>query len=579
MTEEVSHCELASWRQSMENASLDLVVAVPERKPGENRKYKVISSGDVLDIYLNDVSIATWTLYDTVQDEAEWEIYSGELRISLTKVSLEPWKSALRNPMAYPLPDEASSPLLLNEHILNGILALETCSYSKFENSLQNDPDAILENVLEPESTGAFATEKVHHSGLLQEIQAIEGQIDESVENKELLERLLYYDKKILEVRSKDVTLENLLDATMFELIRHKLRSGDAVEKEYEEFANESEELQTADELFGNGLLALDREDAVKGLHLLRVAALRHNHAQSVINLVRLYMESGMEAKSLQILLQSARQSFDPLINFTTAQMFDNGVNGLQPFFALALYFYQRAASRGETTAMCFASALHLRGTCSVEGSSAVVKNAELGNKMIHEALKRGSIFAYKLCLEKHLMESNVEPHPMVQLLAKDPSFHVDYDEAKRYYALLQGTSKEMLKQIPDVEKRLDALIVPLQEAIPTSEVSEVIDLDVSGDASSPEATEPAASVVQPTLKAPSKPRSNKLQRASRGARAGMMPAVHSANRGSYGRESCERWAAYAAIAGSLYVLSFPLRVVASPWLFQTIDDFVSLFV
>ena len=580
MLDVVSDYTLLSWRQSMENPGIDINISVPSKESCEPRKFKVIATGETLEVFLNDAKVISWTLFDAVLDEAEWETRSDELCVALTKATPDPWKSALRNPVEYPQMESAEA-VMLSDNVLNGILNAETCSYALFASRDEADPDAILEGALEedaPEGT-RFQYEKAHYQGLIREGQILREGLAE-VENKEIVEKVISYGEQVIATRSKEVSMHNILDATMLELIQHKLRTGDTVETEDEPFAND-EDTQTGDELFGNGLLALDRQDAVEGLHLLRVAALKHDHAQSVINLVRLYMESGMEAKALQILIQSARRSTDPLINFTTAQMFDNGVNGLQPLFALALYFYQRAASQGESTAMCFASALHLRGACTATEAGVTVPSSKHAEQWMQHALQQGSIFAYKLQLEKHLVASNVAPHPMVELLAKSERFSPDPKEAKKYYQLLSDTSKEMLKQIPQVETRMQELCKPtmdavqLEYAIFNEKTESVVENTPAPVEELVQVTEVVAEPPQETVK----PRATKLGRVSRSAREGMDPfPSKSKETSSISRAQCENLALYAALASSAYVLSFPIRVVAIPWVFKTIDDILSVF-
>ncbi|KNH09542.1 hypothetical protein XU18_0227 [Perkinsela sp. CCAP 1560/4] len=571
---------LVKWRQDNGHLNIDLIISIPPKDPQSPRKFKVKADGENLEVSLNDATVFTWVLFDSVQDDPEWETHSEELHISLTKTSEDPWKSALRNPVPYPTSTESADSVMLTDNMLNAIIGTETYSFSKFheQEKVDSDLDSILEDVLASETSMSphEAREKEYYNSLVMEIQSLqENTSTDEPENKALTERIIQYDEKILSIRSSEPSLTSMLDATEFELVRLKAIAGDTAEAEEEAYLSAAEESLSGSELFAHGIVALEQQNGAEGLRFLRLAALRHNHPQSVINLVRIYMESEMEAKALQILLKSARQSTDPLINFTMAQMFDNGVNGLRPLFALALYFYQRAASQGETTAMCFASALHLRGACTAAEGHHKVSGSQRAAQWMRFALERGSIFAYKLELELHLGTSrDMMSNPLIEGLAENTSVSPSYHEAHKYYQLLNDTSREMLKQIPQLEKRLNELRPIEAEGMVKEKES------TSVRPQSAPVAQSVSSKSDESVVTTSNTRKSRLQRASRAAREGMAThAPRSEIVQAFSREKCEKWALYSALAGSAYVLAFPLRVIAFPWAVQTLENIASVFV
>ena len=593
--------ELKSWRQDANSSNLDLVVDIEPAKPNVVRKFRVEVTEDTLQLYRNQEKVLTWTLFDAVLDEPQWETKSDELHINLVKKSEELWKSALRNPLppcdqelidptkrepGQVGPDAYDEAVVLTIEELDHLLAMEVASFdatqpSETRDTDASDPDAILEDVLS-QKTGLSAKEREaeeEQKTLQHEMEKIERRLkelkEEAGEDAErkisIVQEMHRHCAEILELRQEPVTVQGLVRALQHDITKAKLNRGeDATESE--PFANPSEEAMTPEELYVRGILALERGDPAEGLHFLRLAALSHDHTQSMMTLVRLYMESGLQTLSLQLLLDKSVRALDPLSNFTTAQMFDNGVGNFTPALALALYFYQRAASTGETSAMCFAAQLLLRGGCVATAGRTELCNLRLAARWMQHALDRGSCLAYKLMLERYLggegSGEGADPgtRKMYERLNEKPN----YEKAKKYYTLLSDTSREILKQVPNVEQRLEAL-----RKGEVGKPSSARKTEEEKGGKSEEAHPQLEIVPKPKVSSHAEERLQRFEPSSMGARSHMVKPRGFDPKASWGDRRQRMWekvASASLLGAAAYILAFPVRVIALPTFFEFLE-------
>eukprot|EP00760_Papus_ankaliazontas_P005002 PhM_4_TR12326/c0_g1_i1/m.18177 len=568
---------VTSWTQSTEHPSVDINVEVTD-SPAEGSKFSVVVDGHDLTLSQGESELAAWKLFDKVASEVSWETKEKGLVINLTKLSPEPWKSALRTP----LPDTFAG--LMTDEQLDELLAKELKplpSKSSTGPLSEEDADALLDDALS--SHTLEEKELIILETELQEINKRVAEIEKEVEaateaGGEALEvgekklgivrKMAEYCQKVTDLRREPVTIQNLLEVLKYEIYKTKLNRGEK-EEETEEFKGEEEQAMSPDTMYVSGIRCLEARDGPNGLHFLRLAAIRHGHPQALMTLVRLYMEAGEQPKSLSLLLKKAlSEDMEPLANFTTAQMFDNGVSHFRPHAALALYFYQRSARTGECSAMAFAGQLFLRGGCIMSERSDSLVDKARGMLWLTEAVNRGSALAYKMMLELHFEGKHVIP---------------SFDEAKRLYTALSECSREHLRQIPNIDSQMEELrrkcgggglgtapkpknddddddVIDLprrQPAQPSSASQRFAQLERKLAGDSPSSGAGGLGTISTMSAAPARSARDVAQSEAR-------------------RKMWERRTTTVVALGAVYALAFPLRILSLPYVFTLLDGLLN---
>ena len=597
--------ELLRWRQSGSNKGIDLVISIEPPEHLVARKFRVEVSNDQLRLFRNQAQILTWVLFDAVHEEPQWETKEEELHVGLTRKSDEMWKSALRNPLSrtdqalctgaqgiHRGEDMATDPIVLSLDQLDQMLLQEleptATATSEDEKMTEPDPEAILDDLLSSKTSSPLPKYALHErqrkiekeieaatvklEQLQKECRELENLKPSLLQERDTVKHILQCCDEINQIFKKPLTVLNMIEALKLDLIKEKLSRGEG-SKEEEIFQNSEEENMSSEELYIRGILSLEQSKPHEGLHFLRLAALGHKHTQSTMTLVRLYMESGLQITSLQLLLDKSANELEPLSNFTTAQMFENDVANFTPAMALALYFYQRAATQGETSAMCFAAQLLLRGGCIAAPAQENLCQLPLAARWMEQALERGSCLAYKLMLERFLGPPSTtggggDP---ILLMFERLNEKPNYGKAKKYYQFLSDTNRELLELVPHVEQRLEVLRKETEPEVKSP--STPLTLAPESGLSQPSgATRESASLSQQNK---AEERLKRFGGIYAGARAHMQEhekGFSSGSSGDHWRNFWELTASITLVTTGCYILAFPLRVMIMPQFFEFLE-------
>ncbi|ESL10370.1 hypothetical protein TRSC58_01899 [Trypanosoma rangeli SC58] len=211
---------------------------------------------------------------------------------------------------------------------------------------------------------------------------------------------MLHLHNIIREKRAHPATLANFLEITQLDICKARINVGAATEEEKEDYASDAERAMTAHELMTAGLMHFEQQEIQAALHFLRLAAIYHNHEQSILLLHSIYTQL-QSPRGPFLLLKSALNDNDFSItaNLKLGEQFDTGARHFLPMFPAALYFYQRAAKAGSVHAMLAIAQLYLRGCTSSTMLSTEqmerLKSNEKYNAWIEQAADRGCGSAY----------------------------------------------------------------------------------------------------------------------------------------------------------------------------------------
>ena len=188
-------------------------------------------------------------------------------------------------------------------------------------------------------------------------------------------------------------------------ILKTRVYAGFEGDDEVEDFANDEERQMTEDELNQLGRQFLEernQEAFTRALHFFRLSALRHNSSYAAIVLSDVYEQLKSPVRAAYFLVRRAQMDdCDPKTNFMAMQYHVAGKMLFSPFFALVVYYAQRAALSGNVDAML---ELHLTYATGVVNSPQGAQHSALQEKHRSESLammwlqhaaNRGSPVAY----------------------------------------------------------------------------------------------------------------------------------------------------------------------------------------
>ncbi|RNF01401.1 hypothetical protein TraAM80_07052 [Trypanosoma rangeli] len=386
----------------------------------------------VLCVRHHDTSILQWRLYEAVAAEVEWRVEEegGLLVLDLAKKTPTLWPCLLDMPMS---PTDVAKlcvwgdelDALFCEHHPPIPMNLEeekkAAEAQKAEELNEENLDKLLDEAAEEVTRQApntndkefiraelenYKAEEEEIRKKLLEVQttletAAEGEAAKQAHSqKEILEEMLRLHNIIREKRAHPATLANFLEITQLDICKARVNVGAATEEEKEEYASDAERAMTAHELMTTGLMHFEQQEIQAALHFLRLAAIYHNHEQSILLLHSIYTQL-QSPRGPFLLLKSALndKDFSIAANLKLGEQFDTGARHFLPMFPAALYFYQRAAKAGSVHAMLAIAQLYLRGCTSSTMLSTEqmerLKSNEKYNAWIEQAADRGCGSAY----------------------------------------------------------------------------------------------------------------------------------------------------------------------------------------
>lgn len=601
-----------SWEWSQESDKLEMRVPLSSFNGSINAKSLdvLIKEKDILCIKHEDDVVLQQRLHDDIKLD-NWAVENGNtLVIELNKDAAEPWPCLLRQPM------RADDARLMRLHELDALLQTEMARLPVDEEleaeaaaqaaatetkpeEAEDDFDDLLEDALDEVTTAQRSGSKPEEADdeprvatedlpehlkravefelrmTKEEFEDIAKKRDEAkaeLEKEDLddetrekhrdvirrLDKLEEISKRVRRLRSKRVSIRNLLEVVQLEIWKGRIQHGFIEETETEAFRDDEEREMTADQLLKKGVAVLN-DNVEEALHFVRLAAIHHNHPVSACLLQQLYSHKRMSPLAMYFIMRRAvMDDCDSSTNLTAGEFCDRGIPPFAPYMALVVYFYQRAAVNGSTHAMVTLANTWRQGAATSSASDEALRTKNLSNERFLSWLQcaedRGSPRAYVLKASLHTTgECGVDKS------GKD---------AKAYLDRVKKTEPTILAKVPGLESRISFLL--REEGGASSDAT---------PAMSPTASSAGAMSSRPGTDAARPSAASRLQaldsRGGAGAMANMdaqprRGGMLAKGRGSTGsnkwREPFEKAAKYFTAVYFAYCALFPLRlIIAGP--------------
>ncbi|KEG13074.1 hypothetical protein DQ04_01231090 [Trypanosoma grayi] len=377
----------------------------------------------VLCVRHRDTGILQWRLFDSVAAEVEWRVEDEGmlLVVELIKKSPSVW------PCLLDLPMRLDNELFVTDDMLDALFREQhpslpaTDADAPKESGDEEDLEKLLEEAAE-EVVGAASRNndkefiqaelenyKTEEEEIRKKLLEVTNELEASTSDearkqaqnqKAILDEMLRLHNVLLEKRRAPTTLALFLEIEQLDIRKARVNVGELSEEEAEAYATEEERAMTAHELMTTGLKHLGEQEVQPALHFLRLAAIHHNHEQSVLVLYSIYAQLGSPRGPYLLLKRALNDDdFSASANLKVGELFDAGARHFLPMFPAALYFYQRAARAGSVHAMLAIAQMYLRGcTTSTMLSSEQMEGLKSIGKYhawIQQAVDRGCGSAY----------------------------------------------------------------------------------------------------------------------------------------------------------------------------------------
>ncbi|KAF5217975.1 hypothetical protein ECC02_009155 [Trypanosoma cruzi] len=440
----------------------------------------------VLCVRHRDTSIMRWRLYEPVATEVEWRVEDEGMLLIVDLIKKNPtvWPCLLDLPMRSTEDDKLfiwgeKLDALFREHHPPIPMNLEEKEKRKMKKEEEqgaaieiNDEnlDKLLEEAAEEVTRSTSNTndkefinaEMENYKSEEEEIQkklievtntleaGAEGEVAKRAQSqRDILEEMLRLHNIIREKRAQPATLANFIEITQLDICKARINVGAMEDEEKEEYASETESAMTAHELMATGLKHFEQQEIQMALHFLRLAAIHHNHEQSILLLHSIYTQLQSPRGPFLLLKRALNDDdFSTAANLKVGEQFDTGARHFLPMFPAALYFYQRAAKAGSVHAMLALAQLYLRGCTSstmlsteqMEG----LKSIEKYHAWIEQAIDRGCGSAYfvKGCM----------------YLKGEHGFGKSYKMAKEFLEKAASAQPDVARRAPQVFVMLEKL-------------------------------------------------------------------------------------------------------------------------
>jgi hypothetical protein len=273
-------------------------------------------------------------------------------------------------------------------------------------------------------------------------------EIEHTTKKIQLMERMMSIQQQIYDLRAQECTVGNFIECIRLDLLKARANLGELGESESEGYENDDEKELTPHQLLTLGVQYLE-QDLKTALHYLRLAAVHHKHPTSISLLHRLYTKLGNPRGAFMLLERALDDTeLDPVTNTQVAEMMDCGARHFPPVLGMTIYFYQRAALCGSTSAMIALSQLFIRGSTNAttlnESEREENVNVKKAQMWLQLALDRGSGAAYFIRGCMHLKgEHGVQK---------------SYKDARSFLDRAKLCQSEVVKAIPQLERQLEAL-------------------------------------------------------------------------------------------------------------------------
>ncbi|PWU85854.1 putative Mitochondrial import receptor subunit ATOM69 [Trypanosoma cruzi] len=138
---------------------------------------------------------------------------------------------------------------------------------------------------------------------------------------EEMLRLHIYREK-----RAQPATLANFIEITQLDICKARINVGAMEDEEKEEYASETESAMTAHELMATGLKHFEQQEIQMALHFLRLAAIHHNHEQSILLLHSIYTQLQSPRGPFLLLKRALNDDdFSTAANLKVGEQFDTG--------------------------------------------------------------------------------------------------------------------------------------------------------------------------------------------------------------------------------------------------------------
>ena len=264
---------------------------------------------------------------------------------------------------------------------------------------------------------------------------------------RSILQRILEMQRvfeQIVQLQTLPATLDRFFRMQDLEIKRTGCNLGDSLDyEEKEDFADDHEQAMLPTDLIRSGMGLLgENETFGQGLHLLRLAALQHNHHTAALLLHRIYTQLQHPGKAATFLVRRAKmEDCEPLTNYAVGECHDRGSPCFGPYFGATVYSLQRAAQSGYTPAMVALAQLFRTG-CTKNAPSDVSEEM----KQQHQDQRRVQGWLNAAVLRGCPRASCILAH-----FYQDGQCGFDRDEVKahRYFARAVVCDPDLAQQSP----------------------------------------------------------------------------------------------------------------------------------
>ena len=393
--------------------------------------------------------------------------------------------------------------------------------------------------------------------------------------------RMLELVRETRALRSEKATIKKFIEVQMADINKARVNIGETDPYETEEFQDDSEKELSGIQLFRAALQYLNHDPAV-AVHLLRLAAIHHHHAPSVVALMSIYTNvPSSYPRGASLLLNNAIRGeghdVEARTNSRVGDLFNSGTRHFPPVFSLAVYFHQRAAVAGNTHSMTALAQLFLAGECSGDDTMSpslkrLNTDEKRANYFLQCAVDRGSIVAYLIRAAQFAKGAEGMPQSL--------------DSAEKYYkkaiaaesSLSSPQSAQMRIGSRMTLGELAALFAPKTEAAPKATTTTVSEVKKAGPTTSVKPADDDDDIIELRPSAPARPSGLTASGARMGYQAGGPSGAVSApakrNTGMAAsnnkrKSNWERAARWGITTYALYVVAFPVRLIMLPFFYE----------
>ena len=240
-----------------------------------------------------------------------------------------------------------------------------------------------------------------------------------------LTERLLSIVCETRALRRRPTTVASILEYQKLEVLKGRVNIGEDNMEEIEEYANPEEEAMSGNDIFLFAIAILrSQTNPAEAVRLLRVAATKKANANAAITLLAVYREAPTSfVRAVTALLKIAlddSNGIDRRANHYIGNLFNDATRFFPRNWAMAVYFYQRAATAGSAASMrCLWELLH-NGECAnhappnaqePESQPLVFPSPLRAEFFLEASVDRGNVAAFVVFAKNLAMGSeDVEP-------------------------------------------------------------------------------------------------------------------------------------------------------------------------